>query len=274
MLLLGRDHLLRGRGPVKLFNQVLFTIADLPVIAASFILLCTEQGPDLASAVFGDDDETLLAEPLTAVRPIQAYIILCGITIYFLKVMFWTWTCSHSNTCGVGTVIFVAFGYHLFVVLSICLAVYKVNREPALWETVVGTVVFVTALVHETLADRELTEFKKSKAKGEVLDYGYHSMCRHPNYFFNTFPFPCVALMSGSYVACAMWVTIQTFWVHTQSGPALEQHMATNYGAAWIRYCKSTPFFFPGGADLAKTLSFHYVGATTNGSGKENAKVH
>lgn len=292
-ILLGRDHLLRGRGPVQLFNQILFTVADFPVIAISFLLLCTKHGPHFASVVFGGDDD-LLAEPLSAVRPMQASLILCGITMYFVKVMFWTWNYSHSNTCGIGTVLFVAFGYHLFVVVSICLAVYKVNQEPAVGEIVVGTVVFVTALVHEILADRELFEFKRQKsnnkkaAKGAgagavVLDYGYHAMCRHPNYFFNTFPFPCVALMSGSWTVCAMWATIQLFWVHTQSGPALEQHMATNYGVAWVRYCQSTPFFCPASvADLVNTLSFHHyvgvgVGATTktNGFGKKNnAKVY
>ena len=118
------------------------------------------------------------------------------------------------------------------------------NRKPATWEIVAGYAVFLVALLHKTLADRELAEFKRRNDKGVLLDYGYHAACRHPNYFFNTFPFPCVGLMSGSYAVAGMWLIVQVFWAHAQSGMSLEGYTEENYGEAWEKYCKSVPFFF------------------------------
>jgi len=268
MPLLGRDHLTRGQGPIMLFNKAFFTLADVPAIVVSALLLFTDRGPNLASAVFGDID-TLLTEPLAADRPFQAWLIFGGITLYFLKVFFWSWTYSHSNTVGVGSAIFVALGYHLFVVLSICLAAYQANRMPTTWEIANGAAVFCIALLHETLADRELADFKKRKTGG-LLQYGYHSICRHPNYFFNTFSFPCIALMSGSYPVFALWVFVQVFWAHAQSGVALETYMASKYGAEWESYCKSVPFFFPKFGDLINVLIFKHVGVKSTESTKMN----
>ena len=109
--------------------------------------------------------------------------------------------------------------------LSICLGAYHANQMPATWEIVAGSAVFLVALLHETLADRKLAEFKRRNDKGVLLDYGYHAACRHPNYFFNTFPFPCVGLMSGSYAVAGMWLIVQVFWAHAQSGMSLEGYM-------------------------------------------------
>jgi len=278
MPLLGRDHLSRGRGPIQLFNKILFTAVDLVVTSSAVILLCTPHGPQFAMKVIGDDngeDEKyllLVTEPLVQVRPFQVYILLAGICLYFFKVIFWTWTYSHSNTVGVGSALFV-MSYHEAVVLSICMAAYLTNRMPTMWELVTASVIFFVALLQETLADRELGLFKKnSQNKGKLLDYGYHSMCRHPSYFFNMFSFPCLGLVSGSYVLCGMWLFIQIFWVYAQSGPGLGNHMATTYGTAWERYCQSVPFFFPDIRDLGKALSFQYVGMTTMASSSKNTK--
>jgi hypothetical protein len=70
------------------------------------------------------------------------------------------------------------------------------------------------------------------------LDYGYHSSCHHPNYFFNSFLIGCIGLLSGSPFVGLFWVVVRVFWECTQIGPALESYMANNYGEKWERYCQ------------------------------------
>jgi len=260
MPLLGKDHLSRGRGEVALLNKVLYTTADCIVMALSYSLIFTSLGPRIATTVFGSIVDDMLTEPIGSVRPFQGYLLMGGIVLYFAKVLYWNWCMSHSNTISIGAILLVGVGYYYFLAFSILLTVYVVNRMPEPWEIVVSVLVEPLSLLHELLVDWELTEFKRTKRRGELLDYGYHSACRHPNYFFNFFPLGAIGLMSGSKEIALMWVGIQIFWAYTQSGPGLEAYMATNYGDKWTIYCQRVPFVWPRPHRLWKILSFQYVG--------------
>jgi protein-S-isoprenylcysteine O-methyltransferase Ste14 len=256
MPLLGKDHLSRGRGPTKALNRFLWSLGELSVISISYLLLYTRLGPTTAS--FFDSD--CLSEPLSTIRPQQANVLMFSIVIYFLKTLVWQWVYSHSNTISLAAVLFVGGFYHSFLVSSIIVPSYVVNRMPSQAELVLVAIVEPLALLHETLADREMSEFKMTKKKGELLDYGYHSACRHPNYFFNSFPIGCIGLLSGSPFVGLFWVAVQVFWACTQSGPALESYMANNYGEKWERYCQQVPFLVPKPNRLYKILTMQYIG--------------
>ena len=256
MPLLGSDHLSRGRGPTKALNRLLWSLGEITVVTVSYLLIYTDLGPKVASYL----DSNSLAEPLGTVRPQQANVLMLSIVIYFLKTLVWQWVYSHSNTISVAAVLFVGGFYHIFLVSSIIVPSYIVNRMPSTAELVLVAIVEPLALLHETLADREMSDFKATKKKGELLDYGYHSACRHPNYFFNCFPIGCIGLLSGSPYVGLFWVAVQAFWACTQSGPALEQYMEKNYGMKWKRYCKQVPFLVPKPHRFFKIISMQYVG--------------
>ncbi|KAL3911869.1 MAG: hypothetical protein SGILL_007115 [Bacillariaceae sp.] len=225
MPLLGKDHLSRGRGPTKALNRFLWSLGELTVVTVSYFLIYTDLGPKVASLLASD----CLSEPLGTVRPQQANVLMLSIVIYFMKTLVWQWVYSHSNTISIAAVLFVGGFYHIFLVSSIIVPSYIVNRMPSTAELVFVAIVEPLALLHETLADREMSDFKASKKKGELLDYGYHSACRHPNYFFN-------------------------------SGPALENYMAANYGEKWKRYCNQVPFLIPKPHRIFKILTMQYIG--------------
>lgn len=259
MPLLGRDHLSRGQGEVKMFNRLFYTFSIVTVLALSAALLFTELGPKMAAKVFGPD-AVELSEPLGTARPLQSGLLLGGILLYEAKVLYWYWVYNHSNTITVATVLLVGYAYYYFMILSIILPVYLVDRMPSDIEIALALLVGPLSLFHELMADREMALFKSSqRKKGELLDYGYHSACRHPNYFFNSFPIGCIGLMSGSRHVANMWVCIQVFWAYQQSGPGLEEYMAKNYGEKWKKYCNTVPFFVPSFQSLKDILLFKYI---------------
>jgi steroid 5-alpha reductase family enzyme len=46
-----------------------------------------------------------------------------------------------------------------------------------------GLLIAFAGLIMETLADIQLTKFRETSRKGQLLDYGWWSRTRHPNYF-------------------------------------------------------------------------------------------
>mmetsp|Transcript_44260 Transcript_44260/g.107035 ORF Transcript_44260/g.107035 Transcript_44260/m.107035 type:complete len:324 (+) Transcript_44260:585-1556(+) len=273
MPLLGKDHLARGRGEIRVFNQICWSISEISVVTLSALLIFTKSGPTIASYFCpssssssgegGNEDSTqqqCLSIPLAEERPLHAYVFMFSIIAYFCKTLYWNWFYSHSNTISIAAVLFVGVCYHYFLVSSIIVPAYIVNRIPSTWEIVFALSLELLSLIHETFADREMSQFKSTKKKGELLDYGYHSACRHPNYFFNSFPIGCIGMLSGSKLVGIMWCAIQVFWACTQSGPALEAYMADNYGKKWEKYCKVVPFLIPKPKHIYKILMFQYIG--------------
>ena len=258
--LLGRDHLQRGTGTSDYRKVATFTVLSLVLFAMAVMTLCGSFGVWLASTVFGD--HVAIVGTVFEARPLQAILIMALVAVYEAKVFYYYWVLSHSDTLGWFAICLLIFGYHLALWMSIALAPYVIERDVTVIEMVVVVFVFLVSIVHETLADRELTQFKKVKGQEKkLLDYGYHSMCRHPNYFFNSFAYPSIAILTGSYYLFGFWFAVNLLWIYTQSGPSLETYMRSSYGEAWKNYEEKTPFLFPKIGSLWQALRFRFVRA-------------
>jgi hypothetical protein len=152
------------------------------IISLCAALIFTTLGPNVASylSFFCDGEQGCLTEPLGTARPLQAFLLMNGICLYFVKVLYWNWFYSHSNTISVATVLLVCGGYYCFLAFSIIIPAYVVNRMPSNWEIGLAVILEPMTLLLEILTDWELFTFKATKKKGELLDYGFRSTCRHP----------------------------------------------------------------------------------------------
>ena len=72
------------------------------------------------------------------------------------------------------------------VILSIPFALMMMNGNNALGVLdAIGMVLWSIGLTGETLADKQLKDFKSAEEnRGKICDYGLWHYSRHPNYFF------------------------------------------------------------------------------------------
>lgn len=144
-------------------------------------------------------------------------------------------------------------GAAAFLALSILLGAR--NPAPGLGlQDGLATVIFLSALIGEAVADRQLAAFKTIPGnRGQVCDTGLWAWSRHPNYFFEwlgwcawpvfaidfsgAWPWGWLALTGPAYI----------YWLLTQvSGvPLLEAHMRRSRPAAFDAYAARTSAFFP-----------------------------
>lgn len=121
-----------------------------------------------------------------------------------------------------------------------------------LWPlVVVGAVVAVAGMVVETVADRQLDEFRRQGPSGRVMDRGLWSWSRHPNYFGEAviwWGIWVVAAFSGAGVLAATLVlvspvamTVTLVW--GTGARLLEKRMAGRDG--WEDYRRRTSMFIP-----------------------------
>ena len=144
-------------------------------------------------------------------------------------------------------------GAAAFLALSILLAAR--NPTPGLGlQDGMATLVFLSALVGEAVADRQLAAFKADPAnRGRVCDAGLWAWSRHPNYFFEWLgwcAWPVFALnLSGAWPWG--WLALSgpayIYWLLTRvSGvPLLEAHMRRSRPEAFAAYAARTSAFFP-----------------------------
>jgi steroid 5-alpha reductase family enzyme len=112
----------------------------------------------------------------------------------------------------------------------------------------VGFAITLIGFVGETMADKQLKDFKK-KNRGKVCDTGLWGHTRHPNYFFEWLVWVglfCFAL-SASYGFFAILSPLLMYYLlrYLSGIPPLEAHMAKVKGEAWVEYTLHTPVFFP-----------------------------
>ena len=144
-------------------------------------------------------------------------------------------------------------GAGALLVLGILLAA----RNPALGLSLqdgLAALIFMSALLGEAIADRQLTAFKADHAnRGQVCDAGLWAWSRHPNYFFEwlawcawpvfainidgAWPWGWLALTGPAYI----------YWLlnHVSGVPLLEAHMHRSRPAAFAAYAARTSRFFP-----------------------------
>ena len=142
-----------------------------------------------------------------------------------------------------------------FLALSILLAAQ--NAAPGLpvsdW---VAVAILVTAVLGESIADRQLQAFKADPANhGKICDTGLWSRSRHPNYFFEWLgwlAYPLFAIdLGGDHPWGWLALTGPAFmyWllVRVSGIPPLEAHMIRSRGDAFRAYAQRVPPFFPTG---------------------------
>ncbi|MBN9417545.1 MAG: DUF1295 domain-containing protein [Candidatus Eremiobacteraeota bacterium] len=122
------------------------------------------------------------------------------------------------------------------------------RSELGLYE-LLGSLLFSIGLAGGSLADAQLSAFKKRAAKGEVCQDGLWFYSRHPNYFFETvlwFGWAAFALSSpGGCWAMLAPLTILHLVLHVTGIPPTEQQSLRSKGEAYREYQRTTSAFFP-----------------------------
>jgi steroid 5-alpha reductase family enzyme len=89
--------------------------------------------------------------------------------------------------------------------------------------TAIGLVIAIAGLIMETLADIQLTKFRENARPGELLDSGWWSRTRHPNYFAD-------ALFWWGIFIAIIASTPEAFW--TIIGPIVMNFLLVNVSGA------------------------------------------
>ena len=147
------------------------------------------------------------------------------------------------------------------VILSIPFALMMMNGNNALGVLdAIGMVLWSIGLTGETLADKQLKDFKSAEEnKRKICDYGLWHYSRHPNYFFEWLIWIAYFIMALS--SPYGWISIicplaMLFFLTKVTGiPYTEAHMLKTRGVAFTHYQQSTSAFIP----LPKKKSNHYV---------------
>lgn len=157
-----------------------------------------------------------------------------------------------------------AFGRRLFLFLQIqavagfvlASAVHVAAAAPAPFpgpSDVIATLVVLTGLVGETLADAQLRRFRATAPAGSICDAGLWGWSRHPNYFFEWLVWCGFALFALAGIAerphqilafaapAMMWALL----VHVSGIPPLEAHMRRSRGEAWRAHAARVSAFVP-----------------------------
>jgi steroid 5-alpha reductase family enzyme len=117
------------------------------------------------------------------------------------------------------------------------------------WEYA-GAILWLIAVIGETLADRQLTVFKKDpQNKGKVCDRGLWHYSRHPNYFFEWLMWTAYfifALGSPHGLLAIISPAVILYLLLKATGiPAAEEQAVRTRGEAYRAYQKSTRMFVP-----------------------------
>ncbi len=123
------------------------------------------------------------------------------------------------------------------------------GRSPGLtWIDGIGVAVFVTGLLIEAIADRQLARHVADEAtRGTLLQTGLWARSRHPNYFGEALLWWGLGIIALNIPGG--WITLVgplllTYLLRFVSGvPMTEARMATKPG--WAEYAAKTPAFVP-----------------------------
>lgn len=144
-------------------------------------------------------------------------------------------------------------GAAAFLALSVLLAA----RQPTpglTMQDALAAIVFISALIGEAVADRQLAAFKADPAnRGRICDTGLWAWSRHPNYFFEFLGWCAWPVFAIDFTGGWVWGWLALsgpayiYWLLTQvSGvPLLEAHMKRCRPDAFAAYAARTSVFFP-----------------------------
>jgi steroid 5-alpha reductase family enzyme len=115
-----------------------------------------------------------------------------------------------------------------------------------------GIVLFLGAIVGESVADRQMADFRHDPAnRGKICDTGLWAWSRHPNYFFEWlgwFAYPILAISGENpwgWLALGAPLLMYVLLVHVSGIPPLEAQMAASRGDAFRDLQRRVNAFFP-----------------------------
>lgn len=130
------------------------------------------------------------------------------------------------------------------------LAAAENARAPLGWPDVAAVVVWLVAVVGETVADRQLARFRANPAnRGRVCREGLWRYSRHPNYFFEWLHWWAYVLLA---IGSPLWwippvgVLVMLWFLMKVTGiPPTEAQALRSRGEAYRDYQRTTSAFFP-----------------------------
>lgn len=166
------------------------------------------------------------------------------------------WGSDHKLRLYIFVQIQAACGFLLCT--TVFLAAYNPRSFNRLWDAFFLLIITV-AIIGESIADWQLSEFKNREIKGAICDMGLWRLSRHPNYFFQWLfwlGIACLAMnFNGEWLEgyIAFIGPIMMYWllVKVSGIPPLEKHMVETRKQAYLDYQHSVPAFFP---DIKKIL--------------------
>jgi steroid 5-alpha reductase family enzyme len=113
----------------------------------------------------------------------------------------------------------------------------------------VGVVVIAVGIAGETVADSQLTRFRRAGGSGRILDTGLWKYSRHPNYFFEFLTWCGFAVYASAspygYTAWIAAALMGVFLLKFTGVPATEAAMKEKRGEEYDRYLRKTSPFVP-----------------------------
>ncbi|UOG54682.1 DUF1295 domain-containing protein [Leptospira noguchii] len=114
---------------------------------------------------------------------------------------------------------------------------------------IVGLIFFVFAVLGESLADFQLSEFKKNSNKQQVCNIGLWKYSRHPNYFFEWLVWVSFGIYSlGSpygWVGLISPIVMFILLTKVTGIPLNEKGQIKSKGDTYLEYIRKTNAFFP-----------------------------
>lgn len=139
----------------------------------------------------------------------------------------------------------------LDVILSIPFLVICLNETPQLHIfEYLGLLVWVTGFVGESIADKQLNDFKKDpQNRGKICQQGLWNYSRHPNYFFEWLMWVAYFIFAlGSpygWLAIVSPAIMYVLLTKVTGIPMIEEHALKTKGQAFKDYMRTTSIFFP-----------------------------
>lgn len=137
------------------------------------------------------------------------------------------------------------------IVLSLpYLVLLNGNKHLSLIPTILGLIIAVIAILGESIADKQLRQFKQNNRKQKaVCSTGLWRFSRHPNYFFEWlywFSFPVISIGLNYWYVSLIGPLVMFYFLTQLSGiPITERHSIKKRGQAYIDYKERTNSFFP-----------------------------
>ena len=144
------------------------------------------------------------------------------------------------------------FAVQAMMVTFLSTAHYAVARNASGlgFHDILAAFVVLVALLGESLADRQLKEFKRNpNNKGKLCSTGLWSYSRHPNYFFEWLywlSFPLLALYGSFWWLALLSPLFMYYLIRNVTGvKPMEERMRNHYGKEFELYESTTSEFFP-----------------------------